>query len=68
MKHISIRMLLAMVAWFDLEHEQLNVKTTFLHGELEEQIFASTRRIRYWRQRRSCVQVKEISLWFEAVT
>ena len=32
-------MLLAMVAWFDLELEQLDVKTAFLHGELEGQIF-----------------------------
>ena len=38
-KHTSIRVLLAMVAWFDLELEQLDVKTTFLHGELEEKIF-----------------------------
>jgi len=32
-KHTSIRILSAMVAWFDLELEQLDVKTTFLHGE-----------------------------------
>ena len=38
-KHTSIRVLLGMVAWFDIELEQLDVKTTFLHGELEEQIF-----------------------------
>jgi hypothetical protein len=35
MKHSSIRMLLTMVALFDLELEQLDVKTTFIHGELE---------------------------------
>jgi len=38
-KHTSIRVLLAMVTWFDLELEQFDVKITFLHGELEEQIF-----------------------------
>ena len=38
-KQISIRVLLAIVAWFALQLEQLDVKTTFLHGELEEQIF-----------------------------
>ncbi|KAK3043752.1 hypothetical protein RJ639_001948 [Escallonia herrerae] len=38
-KHTSIRVLLAMVALYDLELQQLNVKTAFLRGELEEQIF-----------------------------
>jgi len=38
-RHTSIRDLLAFVALFDLELEQLNVKTTFLHGELEEEIY-----------------------------
>lgn len=38
-KHSSIRVLLAMVALFDLELEQLDVKTAFLHGELEERIY-----------------------------
>jgi len=38
-KHSSIRVLLAIVALFDLELEQLDVKTTFLHGDLEEQIY-----------------------------
>lgn len=35
MKHRSIRLLLALFAHFDLELEQLDVKTSFLHGDLE---------------------------------
>ena len=33
-KHTSIKLLLALKAKYDLELEQLDVKTTFLHGEL----------------------------------
>ena len=35
-KHTSTRVLLVMDAWFNLELEQFDVKTTFLHGELKE--------------------------------
>ena len=38
MKHTSIRVLLALVNQFDLELEQMDVKTAFLHGNLEERI------------------------------
>ena len=38
-KHTSIQLLLAIVAQFDLELEQMDVKTTCLHGELEERIY-----------------------------
>ena len=38
-KHTSIQMLLAIVAQFDLELEQMDVKTMFLHGELKEKIY-----------------------------
>lgn len=40
-KHTSIRILLALVAYHDWELEQLDVKTTFLHGDLEETIGAA---------------------------
>ncbi|KAG8480001.1 hypothetical protein CXB51_025036 [Gossypium anomalum] len=38
-KHSLIRALLGIVAMHDLELEQLDVKTAFLHGELEEDIY-----------------------------
>jgi len=38
-KHTSIRVILAMVAMHDMELEQLDVKTAFLHGDLDEQIY-----------------------------
>ena len=38
-KHSSIRTFFSIVAIHDLEFEQLDVKTTFLHGELEEEIY-----------------------------
>ena len=41
-KHSSIRTLLSIVAMHDLELEQLDVKTAFLHGELEEDIYGTT--------------------------
>ena len=39
--HSSIRILLAPVAQYELELDQLNVKTTFLHDNLEEEIYMS---------------------------
>ena len=38
-KHTSIRVILSIVAMYNLELEQLDVKTAFLHGELDEQIY-----------------------------
>ena len=38
-KHSSVRILLALVAQFNLELAQLDVKTAFLHGDLEEEIY-----------------------------
>ena len=38
-KHSSIKVLLSLVAHENLELEQMDVKTAFLHGELEETIY-----------------------------
>ena len=38
-KHSSIRILLALVAQFNMELVQMEVKTTLLHGDLEEEIY-----------------------------
>jgi len=39
MKHSSILILLALVAQYGYELDQLDVKTAFLHGDLEEEIY-----------------------------
>ena len=38
-KLTSIRFIISIAATFDLEVEQMDVKTTFLHGDLEEEIY-----------------------------
>jgi hypothetical protein len=38
-KHSSIHAFFGIIAMRDLELEQFNVKTVFLHGELEEEIY-----------------------------
>jgi hypothetical protein len=38
-KLTSIRFLLSIVVAFDLEVEQMDVKKTFLHGDMEEEIY-----------------------------
>jgi len=40
-KHSSIRIVLALVAQYDYELDQLDVKTAFLYGGLEEEIYMS---------------------------
>ena len=38
-KVTSIKLLLSVATAFDFEVEQMDVKTTFLHGDLEEEIY-----------------------------
>ena len=40
-KHSSIRILLALVAKYELDLDQLDIKTAFLHGDLDEEIYMS---------------------------
>lgn len=40
-KHISIRIMLSVVVNFDMKLEQLDVRTAFLHGTLDEVIYLS---------------------------
>jgi len=44
-KMTSIRIILSLVAVEDLHLEQLDVNPTFLHGDLEEEIYATTTRM-----------------------
>lgn len=39
MKHYSIRVMVAMVAMWGLKLKQLDVKTVFLHGSLDDEIY-----------------------------
>ncbi len=67
MKHSSIRVMLVMVAMFDLELEQLDVKTTFLHGELEEQIYMQAMRgFCDSMRKRPCVPIEKVFVWTRA--
>jgi hypothetical protein len=38
-RHTSIRAVLVLVAHYDMALKQMDVKTTFLHGDFEEQIY-----------------------------
>ena len=67
-KHSSIRTLLSIVAMHDYELEQLDVKTAFLHGELEEDIYMNQPEGFVIPGKKPCVQTKEVSLWFEAIS
>ena len=57
-------MLLVIVAQFDLKLEQMDVKTAFLHGELEEKIYMKQPKsyIQEGKENKVCL-LKEVPLW-----
>ena len=38
-RHTSIRTVLSLVSYFDMELEQMDVKKAFIHGELDEAVY-----------------------------
>ncbi|KAG8481083.1 hypothetical protein CXB51_025814 [Gossypium anomalum] len=67
-KHSSIRALLGIVAMHDLELEQLDVKTTFLYGELEKDIYMQQPEGFTVSERGLCLLAEKVPLRFETVT
>lgn len=62
-KHSSIRILPSLVAMKIYELEQLNVKTVFLHGDLEEQIYMQQPKGYRITGREICVYLLKKSLY-----
>ena len=64
-RHTSIGVLLAIVAHQDFELEQLDVKITFLHGELVD-MHGSTRWVPGSEKGKLYLQVEEVIIWAKA--
>src|SRR4051812_27940565 len=68
-RHTSIRVVLALVAHTDMELEQMDVKTAFLHGDLEEQIYmVQPEGFSHPGQENLVCKLKKITLWAEVVS
>lgn len=62
--------MLSIATVFDLDIIQLDVKTAFLHGEIEEETYIKQPelyRVRYTRQRKRCLSPKEMHLRVETI-
>ena len=57
-KKDSLRIILALVAHFDFELQQMDVKTAFLNGKLEEEV--------YMKQHKDSPLVK-VSIWYASL-
>ena len=59
---------MALVAHFDLELHQMDVKDTFLNEEIDETIYMEQLKFSNWRSIVHGLRIKEISLWTEAIS
>jgi len=67
-KHTSIRLLLTTMTQGNLKLEQLNVKTSFLHGELEERILMKQPEGFIEEGQENIVSSQEVPLWAKIVS
>ncbi|RDX61893.1 hypothetical protein CR513_59834, partial [Mucuna pruriens] len=65
-KMSSIKIVLSLATTFDLEVEQMNVKTTFLHGDLEEEIYMKQPNGFQVSRKEDCVQAQKELAWSKA--
>ena len=67
-RHTSIKVVLAMVAHLDKRLEQIDVKTTFLHGDLEDQIYMEHPEGFNQPGRAFGLSIEEVTLWAKAIS
>ena len=69
MKYSSIQILLALVAQYELELDQLDVKAVFLHGDLEEEIYMSqSTRFKTTGKKNLICKLKKLLYGLKAIT
>jgi len=67
-KRASIQILLTLVTQYKFEIDQLDMKTAFLYGDLEEKNqHVSADRIQDYKKRTYDMQVEKITLWIKAI-
>ena len=65
----TIRVLLALAAQEGCQVHHMDIKSAFLNGELEEEVFSGTTRwVCQERARTSCDETKECALWIKIST
>jgi hypothetical protein len=68
-KLTSIRVLMSLAATFDLEIEKMDVKTMFLHGDLEEEIYMKQPEGFAVKGKKELVcKIEKIPLWSKEIT